>query len=106
MHGDTIKHANSMSLPWYSMYKELLKWMAMRDSGGVPHFDDMLIGHFHNQAAIQMGDSTLRVAPAVKGPDDYSYAGSRMPTPAGVRFLTVAEGAVKSDHIIDLNHIR
>lgn len=103
MHGDTIKHQNSMSLPWYSMFKELMKWMGMREKGGVPWFDDMMIGHFHNQATIQMGNSTLRVAPAVKGPDDYSYAGSRMPTPAGARFLTVAGGEVKSDHIIELH---
>lgn len=105
MHGDTIKHQNSMSLPWYSMFKELMKWMGMREVGGVPWFDDMIIGHFHNQATIQMGDSTLRVAPAVKGPDDYSYAGSRMPTPAGARFLTVANGKVKSDHIIELTSV-
>lgn len=104
MHGDTIKHANSMSLPWYSMFKELLKWQGMRGAGG-PEFNDMLIGHFHNPASIQMGDSTLRVAPAVKGPDDYSYAGSRLPVPAGARFLTVAEGEVKSDHIINLDNV-
>lgn len=102
MHGDTIKHQNSMSLPWYSMFKELMKWMGMREQGGVPWFDDMMIGHFHNQATISMGNSTLRVAPAIKGPDDYSYAGSRMPVPAGARFLTVSEGQVKSDHIIEL----
>ena len=102
MHGDTIKHQNSMSLPWYSRFKELMKWQGMRGRGG-PDFDDMLIGHFHNDASIRMGDSTLRVAPAVKGPDDYSYAGSRLPVPAGARFLTVAEGEVKSDHIIKLS---
>lgn len=105
MHGDTIKHQNSMSLPWYSMFKELMKWMGMREQGGVPWFDDMMIGHFHNQATIQMGNSTLRVAPAVKGPDDYSYAGSRMPVPPGARFLTVSEGDVKSDHLINLEHV-
>lgn len=106
MHGDTIKHQNSMSLPWYSMFKELMKWMGMREQGGVPWFDDMMIGHFHNQATITMGDSTLRVAPAIKGPDDYSYAGSRMPTPSGARFLTVAEGQVKSDHLIELDDVK
>lgn len=105
MHGDTIKHANSMSLPWYSMYKELLKWMSMREDGNVPSFNDMLIGHFHNPASIQMGESTLRVAPAVKGADDYSYAGSRIPVPAGARLMTVAEGQVQYDHIINLDDI-
>lgn len=101
MHGDTIKHANSLSLPWYSMWKELLKWMGMREEGGVPHFDDMNLGHFHHNAVIQMGNSTLRVTPAIKGEDDYSYAGSRLPVPPGARILTVAEGKVEQDHIID-----
>lgn len=102
MHGDTIKHANSLSLPWYSMWKELLKWMGMREQGGVPHFDDMNIGHYHHNAVIQMGNSTLRATPSVKGEDDYSFAGSRLPVPPGARILTVAGGGVKYDHIIEL----
>jgi len=102
MHGDTIKHANSMSLPWYSMFKELLKWMAMRETGGVPWFDDMNIGHYHQNVTIQMGRSALRGTLSVKGEDDYSYAGSRIPAPPGARVLSVAEGRVLHDHVIDL----
>lgn len=103
MHGDTIKQQNSMSLPWYGMWKEFMKWGTMKDTVG--EFDDMLLHHFHQPTRIGMGNNSLFVNGALKGKDDFSLAGTRLPAPAAQRFLTVAEGRVQADYMISSEHI-
>lgn len=103
MHGDTIKQQNSMSLPWYGMWKEFMKWGTMKDTVG--DFDDMMLHHFHQPTRIGMGNNSLFVNGALKGKDDFSLAGTRLPAPAAQRFLTVADGQVQADYMISSEHI-
>lgn len=104
MHGDTIKQQNSMGLPIYGFMKEGWKWGNLRDTVG--HYDDMMLHHFHTPTRLNMGNGNLFVNGALKGKDDYSLAGTRLPAPAAQRFLTVAGGAVQADYMISSEHIR
>lgn len=103
MHGDTIKQQNSMSLPWYGMWKEFMKWGTMKDTVG--EFDDMMLHHFHQPTRIGMGNNSLFVNGALKGKDDFSLAGTRLPAPAAQRFMTVGGGQVLADYMISSEHI-
>lgn len=104
MHGDTIKQQNSMGLPYYGFFKEYWKWGNMRDSVG--DFQDMMFHHFHTPTRLNMGNNNLFVNGALKGKDDYSLAGSRLPAPASQRFLTVAGGEIDADYLISSEHIQ
>ena len=104
MHGDTIKQQNSMSLPWYGMWKEFMKWGNMRDQVG--EFDDMMLHHFHQPTRIGMGNNSLFVNGSLKGKDDFSLAGTRLPAPAAQRFMTVGGGEVLADYMISSEKIR
>jgi len=103
MHGDTIRQQNSMSLPWYGMWKEYMKWKNMQDITGP--FHDMMIHHFHIPNRIGMGNDSLFVNGSLKGKDDYSLAGTRLPAPACQRFLIVGGGEVTADYMIKSEHI-
>lgn len=103
MHGDTIKQQNSMSLPWYGMWKEFMKWGTMKETVG--EFHDMMLHHFHQPTRIGMGNNSLFVNGALKGKDDFSLAGTRLPAPAAQRFLTVGGGEVLADYMISSEHI-
>lgn len=103
MHGDTIKQQNSFSLPFYGMWKEFMKWKAM---DGVSDFDDMIVHHNHIPVSLSIGEGTFYGNGALKGKDDFSLAGTRLPAPATQRFLTVEDGKVVSDHLISSEHIK
>ncbi len=105
MHGDTNKQQNSMGISFYSMEKELRKYMGLVNEGTIPHFNDMITHHQHTYAAIPVGGAMNYVNGAGKGGDEYSLAGSRPPSPARQRFLAVAGGKVVADRAIELEHI-
>ena len=104
MHGDTIKQQNSMGLPVYGFMKEGWKWGNMRDQVG--DFDDMMLHHFHTPTRLNLGSGSLFVNGALKGKDDFSLAGTRLPAPACQRFLTVGGGKVLADYLIESEQIR
>lgn len=104
MHGDTIKQQNSMGLPYYGFFKEYWKWGNMREEVG--DFQDMMLHHFHTPTRLNMGNNNLFVNGALKGKDDYSLAGSRLPAPASQRFLTVSGGQIAADYNIMSEHIK
>jgi hypothetical protein len=103
MHGDTIKQQNSFSLPFYGMWKEFMKWKAMEDTAG--EFDDMIVHHNHIPVALTIGEGMYYGNGALKGKDDFSLAGTRLPAPAAQRMLIVGDGKVLSDHLIESEYI-
>jgi len=104
LHGDTIKQQNSMSLAFYGMWKEFMKWKTIGETVG--EFDDMLVHHFHVPVILSIGEGSYYGNGALKGKDDFSLAGTRAPAPASQRFLVVGNGEVQSETLIKSEHIR
>lgn len=105
MHGDTNRQQNSMGISFYSIEKELRKYMGLVNDGTIPHFDDMITHHQHTYAAIPVGGAMNYVNGSGKGGDNYSLAGSRPPSPARQRFLAISQGKVVADRAIELDQI-
>lgn len=106
MHGDTNKQQNSMSISFYSIWREMQKWKGMAKDKLIPDFDDWITHHLHTPASIQMGASTVFINGSLKGIDDYSLAGTRPPVPASQRFLTIGGREVVNDQLISVEHIK
>lgn len=55
MHGDQLSQPTSM----HSYYKKVLGW---KDTGIPEHFDDVMIGHWHQNTKATFGTTVLRIA--------------------------------------------
>lgn len=54
IHGDQIR--GSMGFPWYGLGKKVHSWA----SGGIPEtFDDLMMGHYHQMAAVPLNHRTV-----------------------------------------------
>lgn len=63
VHGDQFRGGASFAgLPYYSFTKKVLNWRDMTISGEMPEFKDVYSGHWHTDARVPVGTSTLRVA--------------------------------------------
>lgn len=105
MHGDTNKQQNSMGISFYSIEKELRKYMGLVNDGTIPHFHDIIGHHQHTLAAIPVGGAMYYLNGSGKGGDEYSLGGSRPPSPARQRFLAISQGKVVADRAIELDAI-
>lgn len=62
VHGDQFRGGNSFAgLPYFSFAKKALNWRDMAQLGELPAFDDIACGHWHVDATVPVGTTTLRV---------------------------------------------
>ncbi len=81
VHGDGIR--SWMRLPFYGMDRKLKDIRELRElTGQLTHY--LVMGHFHTDALIRVGNGHIIVNGSPKGIDEYSVSGERTTVPSQI----------------------
>lgn len=99
LHGDQF---SSPSGSQYSYYKKVMGW---KDCGIPEKFQDVYMGHYHQNAKMTLGSSILRIAPSPESSNSFAQEQlGVMGRPAqNLMFVDPEKGNVLSEHTIYLD---
>jgi hypothetical protein len=108
VHGDQFRGGNSFAgLPYYSFTKKALAWRDMSIGGHMPHFDDIACGHWHTDATVPCGTTTVRVAGSPESYNTWSIETlARTASPSQrMIFVSPTKGAVTAEYTVRLDGV-